>query len=254
MSDALCCAVPVGAAPDRWGVFALRRQIDLMRERNYEGLHPLAVKGFAHPVWVRSGTSDLEVAEQLFTQHELGFDLVEQPRWIIDLGANIGLSAVYFAHRFPRARILAVEMEPANFRLLQKNCEPYPQITPIQKAVWGQAGRVKISNPDAQPWSFRVEPTHDNDSEGVDAVSINELMRHYAIEHIDLLKMDIEGAEREVLSTNPYPWVGKTTTLAIELHERHRPGCEAALAGALRDLPHTRSLRGEYELVRFVIA
>jgi len=202
-------------------------------------------------VWVRGGTSDLDVVEQLMVQHELGFDLDHAPNWIIDLGANIGVSAVYLANRFPSARILALEVDSANFELLVRNTAPYPQISPIHKAIWPVGGRVRISNPQAQPWSFQVESTALDDPLGIDAISINDLVMRYSIPRIDLLKMDIEGSEREVLSDALTPWLETTDVMAVELHERHRTGCVAALDAALAGLPHRRELRDEYHVIRF---
>lgn len=246
--------LPDQAWPRRIGMFRLRRKVDDLRARGRSGLVPIDVEGYEHPVWVRGGTSDLDVLAQLMVHHELGFDMPVPPQWIIDIGANIGLSAVYFARRFPGARILAVEVEAENFEVLMRNSAPYPQITPIHKAVWCEGGRVRITNPDAQPWSFRVESTRPDDPDGIEAVSINDLVAQFSIPRIDLLKMDIEGSEREVLSDGLHPWIGRTGVLAVELHERHRQGCEAALLAAIGGQQHQRDSLGEYHVIRFVQA
>lgn len=183
--------------------------------------------------------------------HELGFSLDREPRWIIDVGANIGLSALYFARRFPSARILAVEVESANHELLVRNAAPYPLITPIHKAIWCKSGHVRISNPEAQAWSFRVEMATPETRDALEAISMNDLMDEHGVDSADLVKMDIEGAEREVLSEGLHPWLGRTAVLAVELHERHRKGCEASLDRAAASATHDREIVGEYHIVRF---
>lgn len=232
-------------------MFRLRRHLDHVRASAHKGPIAVEVGGYRHPMWVRAGTSDLDVLQQLMVHHELGFRLDREPQWIIDVGANIGISAVYFARRFPSARILAVEVDSQNFELLMRNAAPYPQITPVHKAIWCSSGHVRITNPDAQPWSFRVEMTTPEAPDALGAISINDLVAEYGVQSIDLLKMDIEGAEREVLSDGLHPWLDRTAVLAVELHERHRRGCEAAFKRAAGSAAHDREVMGEYQIVRF---
>jgi FkbM family methyltransferase len=249
ISFAFRTAPPSMANPGRWGVFKLRRNLDHLRASKRTGITGLKIDGYAHPVFVRAGTSDLDVVMQLMGSHELGFDLSANPQWIVDLGANIGLSAIYLANRFPSARILAIEVERENYELLVRNAQPYPQITPIHKAVWHTGGAVRITNPEAQPWSFRVEQTTSDDPDGIEAISINDLLADFGISTIDLVKMDIEGAELEVLSTGTSPWLERTRVLAVELHERYKPGCTAALDTAVAGNEEHRQMFGEYVVV-----
>jgi hypothetical protein len=53
-------------------------------------------------------------------------------------------------------------------------------------------------------------------------------------ENIDLLKLDIEGAEREIFGASDLDWMARTNAIIIELHDRFRPGCEAAFFSAAR--------------------
>ena len=53
-------------------------------------------------------------------------------------------------------------------------------------------------------------------------------------ENIDLLKLDIEGAEREIFGTGDLDWMNRTRAIIIELHDRFRPGCEAAFLSAAK--------------------
>lgn len=241
--------LPRSPRPARREMYRLRRFVDQVRDRR--GMVDVTVAGYPHPIRIRAGTSDAEVLLQILVQHELGIDLGFSPRWILDLGANIGVSAIYLANRFPEARIVAVEVEHSNFELLAHNCAPYDRIFPVEKAVWTGSGHVRVSNPDAQPWSFRVEDTTADDPGAIECVSINALVTMFGIDEIGLLKMDVEGAERQILSDALTPWLDHTRVLAVELHERHVPGCEAAYTRALGDRRCVRTRRGEYEIATF---
>ena len=98
-------------------------------------LHVVQIPGLRNPVALRTKTSDVEVFHQIFVDGELEFDLHMSPSRIIDAGANVGLAAVYFSSRFPEAKILALEIESANFELLRRNTAFYANITWLKKAL-----------------------------------------------------------------------------------------------------------------------
>jgi FkbM family methyltransferase len=66
------------------------------------------------------------------------------PPVIIDAGANVGLCAVFYANRFPDARIIAIEPEPSNYEMLKKNTAPYPNITTVHAALWKENGPLRL--------------------------------------------------------------------------------------------------------------
>ena len=68
---------------------------------------------------------------------------------IVDLGASVGLSAIWFAQVWPFATVLAIEPHEENFRLLQRNVARYPNITPIQAGNLGQPGHARDPS---TPW------------------------------------------------------------------------------------------------------
>jgi hypothetical protein len=76
--------------------------------------------GIKYPVTLRIGTSEHRVYRDIFQRHEYLLAPTE-PKTIVDAGANIGLTSVYFANRWPKARIIAIEPEPSNYALLLKN-------------------------------------------------------------------------------------------------------------------------------------
>jgi hypothetical protein len=112
--------------------------------------------GLAHPISMRAGTSDLWVFDQIFLYKEMEADFGQNIASIIDAGANIGLTSVYFANRFPNAQILALEVDRQNFELLIENTRPYANIKPLLNGLWNRRANLIIDNPDEYPWAFTV--------------------------------------------------------------------------------------------------
>ena len=117
---------------------------------------------------------------------------------IVDAGANIGLASLYFAQRFPKAKIVSLEVDQANFELLTKNTGCYPNITCIRKALWSGQAQLGILNPTDEPWAFRVGEMLGGDGTSIDALGVGDLVGQFESQRIDLLKVDIEGAKRGV--------------------------------------------------------
>ena len=79
-----------------------------------------------HPLFVRRGSSDVDVFDQIFIQHEYRcLDDLTEVRLVIDCGANVGYSSAYFLSRHPKSRIVAIEPDPENFAMLRRNLAPY---------------------------------------------------------------------------------------------------------------------------------
>ena len=78
------------------------------------GYHPLMGKklaGIEHPIYIRIGTTDLFVLKQVFVEQHYDSPLPKTPNTIVDAASNIGLSAVYFANRYPGVTVVAIEPE-----------------------------------------------------------------------------------------------------------------------------------------------
>jgi FkbM family methyltransferase len=178
----------------------------------------------AKQVIVRLGTTDVAACEHVFINHEYGFSLARPPSIIVDAGANAGMSAVYFALRYPGATIIAVEPETSNFVTLMKNAELFPQIIPINAALWKHDGLVHIQDGGLGHWAMRTIEGRVPTRQAIRATTIQALMQHLRIQQIDLLKIDVEGAECEILE-EPSPWIGHVGVIWAELHDRFRPGC-----------------------------
>jgi FkbM family methyltransferase len=196
-------------------------------------------------LYLRPGTTDIDVYREIFIDQEHVIELSHSPEIIIDAGANIGLSAVDFALRYPLARIIAIEPEMANFRLLRKNVTSFQNIIPLQAALWNQETTLALVDPGTGAWGFQTvanAPAGER-IQTVTAITIEAIEATFQITRIDLLKLDIEGAEKEVFE-NSSSWLPTVRALIVELHDEIRAGCEDAFRSAMRDFDCEGKSRG----------
>ena len=188
-----------------------------------------------YPVFLRIDTSDFCAYRDVLIFKSKSYDPGIpnfSPDTIVDAGAHIGMASVLFALRYPRARIIAIEPEPSNFAALVRNTAPFKTITPIQAALWRDDGEVTLGPSSAHPkGAFQIV---ENGSQRVRAIKMDTLIRETGIASIDLLKVDIEGAEIEVFES--CHWIRNVRVIAIELHDRVRPGCSSVVKNAATDL------------------
>jgi FkbM family methyltransferase len=194
----------------------------------------LRSKLFRNSIRLRSKDSDLDIFNQVFVELQYQWKDIEllQPRVIMDAGANIGLAALYFARLFPDARICCVEPDAANFTLLQFNTRSYPNIQHIQAAVWYRHEALDFSNKEGFSAGLQVRPAQQNNT--IQGRTIPELMQHFGIDFIDILKMDVEGAEKEIFGSGDTGWLQQVGILVIELHDMYREGTAVAFFEAVQ--------------------
>jgi FkbM family methyltransferase len=198
--------------------------------------------GIQHPVCLRVRTTDVSIYSSILLGREYDFDLPFSPKIIVDAGANVGMASIYFSHRYPDAKIIAVEAEASNFAMLARNVKLYPSIIPVHAALWNRDGEISIADPGPfEEWGFI---TREGPGVKVRAITMQTLMNEMQIRLIDLLKVDIEGAEKEVFET--CDWMQDVRCLMIELHDRFKPGCSEVVSSATQEFSKFR--RGETNL------
>ncbi len=182
---------------------------------------------------LRPNSTDYDTYEHVFVLKEYNFPIPFEPRLIIDGGANIGLSALYFARRFPEATILAVEPDPANCALLQHNTRDQKRVDAIQAGLWPSSGHLRIKDKSADANAFQVEWAAEPATDTLEATSLEAILLNSGADCLDIVKLDIEGAEKEVFRAGFEQWLPKTRLLIVELHDRMIPGCSKALFDAV---------------------
>lgn len=189
-------------------------------------------------LWVRPRTTDLKVVRScMLGEFQPALDLV-QPQYgmVIDAGGYIGLTSIIFAEQFPDSLIVCLEPSAENFRIARQNCAPWPNIEVVNAALAPNHGRVTLKDPGTGHWGFTIADSH---AQGrtltplgdVAAVTLDELLARFGKEGVDLLKLDIEGAEYALLKERP-GWVDRCSVIVAEMHDRICPGATRAFINA----------------------
>ena len=213
-----------------------RLQYDLQRSsfvskaklKKQEAHYRLELKNYTNPFFIRNRpSSDYDVLRQVIfeaeyetacTALELNFQPGE-PITIVDAGANIGLTSRFFAERFPLSVIYSLEPEPQNFKMLLKNVGNFGNIKPLQKALSAEPGkRFAIGKPmrDGADWATT---TQESSNGTIPGITLLELLNE-GTGFFDLLKIDIEGAERFIFKSQVnQDFLDRTKVLVIEIHD-----------------------------------
>jgi FkbM family methyltransferase len=188
---------------------------------------------------------------QVLGHRDAAIPLQNQPRFIVDAGANVGYTSLLFALTYPEAFIVAIEPDRTNCAIWRKNCIAYHNIQLLEGALWPHSAALRIVNPSSAAFGYQVDESDDADNGGhICAYTLSDILQLHNACHIDLLKLDIEGAEVRLFSENPECWLRHVTVILVELHDRYVAGCSEAFSAMLRDTRHTRERHGEYECVR----
>jgi len=206
-------------------------------------------------IYLRRKSSDFEVFRQIFRNEEYNFEysqfLGRSPKFIIDCGANVGLASLFFGQKFSDATIIAVEPEKNNFGMLQKNTSCNSRIIPINKGIWKNTNELDVIDQNLGEWGFVAKESNTNSKNKIQAVTIHDLIKEYSIDEIDILKIDIEGAEYELFEENTEKWLPKVNLLIIELHDNMKIGCAKNLFKAIEKYTYIYTHYGENVVLYF---
>lgn len=179
-------------------------------------------------ITLRTKTSDLAVYEKVVRNQEYATHSVNiDARVIVDLGANVGFSTLYFAKQYPNAIVIAVEPDESNYSRLVAHTKSSDAVFCVKSAIWNENTSVIISGETNS--DFRT--SSDGKGQSVEAITVDELLKRYSIDYVDVMKIDIEGAEKKIFES-PNNWINKVGLIVIELHDRLVPGCSKTVAKA----------------------
>jgi len=200
-------------------------------------------------IYFRRETTDLECLKQVFLNEDYTVPFPLSAGAIVDGGSNIGSATLYFKTKYPGHFIVSVEPDPSNFEMLRRNCEGVDDVAVVQAAIWPVNTRLTFEDPNSEKWAFSVKEDLGRGGD-VEAISIDEILSRYRIDRIALLKLDIEGAERELFSAPSTQWLDRVDILAVELHDRFKPGCAQALYSALHGRQFNQEVKGDTIFIR----
>lgn len=199
---------PIGIAPYRiplWDVLKLRFEYRRKETTLHLNKHTLTV---SDAYWF------LPSFKEIFEDEIYKFESDKEDPTIIDCGSNIGLSVLYFKHLFPKAKISGYEPDPYLFGILNKNLSPYKfqDVTLIQNAVWKDEGILHFHQDRSMGGSLI---TTESNLDYIEVPAIR--LKNQLVEHVDLLKIDIEGAEYDVL-LDCSDALGNVENIFVEYH------------------------------------
>jgi FkbM family methyltransferase len=215
------------------------------------------IRTYAPPndeLFLRPATSDLSIYREIFVNGQYAFDemfdrikqryneLRQRGRTplIVDAGANIGLASIFLARHFPDAHFELIEADEANVEVARKNIANFPRMRLHHRALWFEHTILSILPSD----DFSTLSVRANGAclaKGtVKSITMADILdgRH---EDLILVKMDIEGAEREVLSRNN-DWLKANPALMIEPHDGVLHCGGGSLAGLLAFEPYRNGM------------
>ncbi len=198
-----------------------------------------------HPLFLRvSNSADYSTFNEVILRDEYNLNLGFQPLSIIDCGANIGLTTIVFANRYPEAIIVSIEPEEANFNLLKVNTKYYPNIQVKKSAVWSKNVNLEITDKKSPSNAFSVKEVDSNCSEIVNSITIPEIMKEFNWEWIDLLKIDIEGAEKELFTNGYAQWLPYSRVVIVETHDRFVKGSSKTIFKTISQYNFSCKIKG----------
>lgn len=150
------------------------------------------VKLHNNTVTFRKGEEVLHAYREIYRDGIYTFPSSSATPLILDCGAHIGMSVIFFKQLFPSSKVIAFEPDQENFGLLQENASQFKDITLVQKAVW-------IHNDGVSFEQTGDMSSHINEQVTAAVKTPSARLYDYLDQPVDMLKMDIEGAEIDVL-------------------------------------------------------
>lgn len=186
-------------------------------------------------IYFRKKTKDKETFKEIFNLNIYNIKLPIIPNNIIDAGSNTGFAALFFKLKYPKAKIISLEIENGNINMIGKNLRNFDNIEIIQKGLFNKKAFFKIEDPFHATNSFVIKEVAKGEKYDVESITIDEIMTTSKIETIDILKIDIEGAEKDLFEKNYENWLPKVKIIMVETHDRMIPNCSYAVMKAVNE-------------------
>ena len=225
--------------------FGLGNGIRFYLNRKYHRLSAARFPFLKYPVYFRPqfSKSDLLMFEQIFYRKDYDVKVPVDPKIIVDLGANVGFASVYFANRFPGAKIFALEPNADNFAIASKNVKEYATVRMMHGAIWNKSEEIHIVDKGFGEAAFMIEPG--TGTNAIAAYTVKNVMEIMGAESIDILKIDIEGTEKEIFESGYEEWLPFTKIVIVETHDRYKKGSSKAVFNAISRYDFSLELSGE---------
>lgn len=179
------------------------------------GIQEITLKTIKHPFYFRPNGRDREVVIQNLIRNEYGIN-IKIPigdAFIIDAGAYIADVSCFFASKY-NCRIISLEPNKDSYEFALNNTALYPKITLLNKGLWYKKAKLIVKGEGTG--SEVIESN--NEVYDIDGISLTDLIKEYNINLIEILKIDIEGAEEVIFSNDISNWINIVKIILIEIH------------------------------------
>lgn len=195
--------------------------------------------------YLRNNKTDPGIFGQVFidTQYEYPYNFV--PKNIIDAGANVGLASLYFANKFPEANIVGIEPDQQNFELAVQNTKKCANVKMLHKGLWHKKAFLEIVDSTVTNDAFMVKEVEVPGPASIDAIDIYSVMQQEGWTGIDVLKIDIEGSEKDVFGSNFENWLPLTKVIFVEVHDDMKKGSSKAVFKAISQYNFSFAMKHE---------
>jgi len=154
---------------------------------------------------------------------------------ILDGGANIGLFTYFILNKFNDVKVIAVEPDKDNYKILRNNLKKYNNVICINGGIWNYNANLQIMGTSCGTVGFVVEEiSNPQGKEYIRGFGISDIMKKYHIDHFDIIKLDIEGSEYYVFDEEEYAWLNDTEMVMMELHDHIKMGASKRVFDVLQ--------------------
>lgn len=169
-------------------------------------------------IFLRRGIkSDMVCYKDVFEGKYHVIDLDPEPKTVLDLGSNIGLTALHYRRIWPKAQIVGLEMDSDNFNVAVENLQD-EDVLLINYAVSDSSGRIYYDKKRDSQQCYRISKVQTKKSIQGYSMSLDMALDYLNIGGVvDFVKMDIEGTELDIISGSG-AWGSRIRNLLVEVH------------------------------------
>lgn len=215
--------------------------------RGKEMQFTLCYKGKKFQLWIES-IVDLAVLDEVFLKEEYSWELQSPPKFIIDLGAHFGDTALYYHFTYPEATIFAIEPAPETYARLCKNVRAIPSIVPVQVAVSDTNGFADLHVSASSIGASFSTRTDSAQVVSVPMCTLRSLLVQQGIERVDLIKFDIEGAE-ELLFVHDSPETFSDAYIGEVHGDLMKQSCEEFVSSFIKYTVQTEPMKNTQRFI-----
>ena len=212
-----------------WLTYLLRSKSLSFANNRKNKEHSLSTYYFnGKPLKYRAGTSDMAVIKEILLKKgsscEYWLPDSLEPKTILDIGSNIGITSILFAKKFPESTIHSFEPLKDNFQIMYKNVSTYSNIHTHPYGLGDKNDHLtmyKSNDPDNfAAWSLypQLKNIDESNSTIIDIREAKSEINSIGIKGFDLIKIDTEGAEYPIIKSMGSSFLKKTQLIVGELH------------------------------------